>query len=141
LMQWLCRLVTPPGGRILDPFAGSGSTGEAAWREGFSCVLIEREPEYQADIAERLRLADKGPMARKARAIRQTVDHGPLFGGAANDNNGGGRQIYGHFADQDKRNGGGVSIMDTTVCLALRDTEGVFGPTDRPSGTLWKRKQ
>ena len=40
LMQYFCRLVTPPGGTILDPFAGSGTTGEAAWREGFNCVLI-----------------------------------------------------------------------------------------------------
>lgn len=83
LMQWLCRLVTPPGGTVLDPFAGSGSTGEAAWREGFRCVLIEREPEYQADIAERLRLADKGPLERRQRAIKQTADIGGLF---ANDN-------------------------------------------------------
>src|SRR5690606_32455931 len=83
LMQWLCRLVTPPGGTVLDPFAGSGSTGEAAWREGFQCVLIEREPEYQADIAERLRLADKGPLERRQRAIKQTTDIGGLF---ANDN-------------------------------------------------------
>lgn len=84
LMQWLCRLVTPPGGTVLDPFAGSGSTGEAAWREGFQCVLIEREPEYQADIAERLRLADKGPLERRKRAVKQADDAGPLFG--ANDN-------------------------------------------------------
>lgn len=83
LMQWLCRLVTPPGGTVLDPFAGSGSTGEAAWREGFQCVLIEREAEYQADIAERLRLADKGPLERRQRAIKQTADIGGLF---ANDN-------------------------------------------------------
>jgi DNA modification methylase len=40
LMQWLCRLVTPPGGTVLDPFSGTGSTGEAAFREGFSSVLI-----------------------------------------------------------------------------------------------------
>lgn len=83
LMQWLCRLVTPPGGTVLDPFAGSGSTGEAAWREGFQCVLIEREEEYQKDIAERLRLADKGPLERRARAIKQTNEIGGLF---ANDN-------------------------------------------------------
>lgn len=79
LMQWLCRLVTPPGGTVLDPFAGSGSTGEAAWREGFNCVLIEREEEYQADIAERLRLADKGPLERRQRAIKQSDDIGGLF--------------------------------------------------------------
>lgn len=83
LMQWLCRLVTPPGGLVLDPFAGSGSTGEAAWREGFRAILIEREEEYRADIAERLRLASAGPMERKARAIKQADnDNLPLFGGA-----------------------------------------------------------
>ena len=46
LMRWLCRLVTPPGGIVLDPFAGSGSTGKAAVLEGFGFVGIEREPEY-----------------------------------------------------------------------------------------------
>jgi site-specific DNA-methyltransferase (adenine-specific) len=54
LMRWLMRLVTPPGGLVLDPFAGSGTTGEAAFREGFRAVLIEREAEYQADIIRRL---------------------------------------------------------------------------------------
>jgi DNA methylase len=39
LMQYLCRLVTPPGGTVLDLFAGTGTTGEAAWREGFRAVL------------------------------------------------------------------------------------------------------
>lgn len=91
LMQWLCRLVTPPGGTVLDPFAGSGSTGEAAWREGFKCVLIEREEEYQADIAERLRLADKGPLERKARSIKQASAAGPLFGDNDNERGGAGR--------------------------------------------------
>ena len=46
LMRWLVRLVTPPGGTVLDPFAGSGTTGLAAQAEGFGAVLIEREPEY-----------------------------------------------------------------------------------------------
>lgn len=92
LMQWLCRLVTPPGGIVLDPFAGSGSTGEAAWREGFRAVLIEREEEYQADIAARLALADKGPRERKARAIKQGASAGPLFGD--NDNAAGGGQSH-----------------------------------------------
>jgi site-specific DNA-methyltransferase (adenine-specific) len=54
LMQWLCRLVTPPGGLILDPFAGSGSTGLAAMNEGFDCILIEREERFVADINRRL---------------------------------------------------------------------------------------
>jgi DNA modification methylase len=52
LMRWLCRLVTPKGGLILDPFTGSGTTGCAAVLEGFRFVGIEREAEYVA-IAER----------------------------------------------------------------------------------------
>nr|WP_260682516.1 site-specific DNA-methyltransferase [Pseudomonas aeruginosa] len=51
LMAYLVRLVTPPDGRVLDPFTGSGSTGKAAVREGFEFVGIEREPPYLA-IAE-----------------------------------------------------------------------------------------
>ena len=46
LMRYLCRLVTPPNGVILDPFMGSGSTGKAAVLEGFSFIGIEREAEY-----------------------------------------------------------------------------------------------
>jgi DNA modification methylase len=51
LMRWLCRLVTPPGGTVLDPFTGSGSTGIAALREGFDFIGIEREAEY-VEIAQ-----------------------------------------------------------------------------------------
>lgn len=51
LMAYLCRLVTPPGGVVLDPFMGSGSTGKAAVREGFHFMGIEMDPEYLA-IAE-----------------------------------------------------------------------------------------
>lgn len=54
LMQWLARLITPPAGTILDPFAGSGTTGAAAVAEGFSAILCERENEYVADIKRRL---------------------------------------------------------------------------------------
>jgi hypothetical protein len=46
LMRYLCRLVTPPGGTVLDPFMGSGSTGKAAVLEGFGFIGIEREAEY-----------------------------------------------------------------------------------------------
>lgn len=46
VMRWLCRLCTPPGGIVLDPFAGSGTTGVAAIEDGFSPILIEREEEY-----------------------------------------------------------------------------------------------
>lgn len=58
LMRYLCRLVTPPGGTVLDPFAGSGTTGQAAIAEGFNAILIEREAEYLADIRRRLDLDD-----------------------------------------------------------------------------------
>lgn len=50
LMRYLCRLVTPPGGVVLDPFMGSGSTGRAAVLEGFQFIGIEVEPAY-FDIA------------------------------------------------------------------------------------------
>jgi hypothetical protein len=46
LMRYLCRLITPPGGIVLDPFTGSGSTGKAAMAEGFRFIGIEREAEY-----------------------------------------------------------------------------------------------
>ena len=51
LMRYLCRLVTPPGGVVLDPFTGSGSTGKAAMLEGFRFIGCELSDEY-ADIAE-----------------------------------------------------------------------------------------
>lgn len=54
LMRWLIRLVTPPGGIILDPFGGSGSTGVAARAENVRCILIEREAEYLEIIRNRL---------------------------------------------------------------------------------------
>lgn len=59
LMAWLVRLVTPPGGLVLDPFMGSGSTGVAALREGFHFLGIEREAEYVA-IARRRLAAELG---------------------------------------------------------------------------------
>jgi DNA modification methylase len=46
LMRWLVRLITPPGGTVLDPFLGSGTTGIAAVREGLSFVGVEMSPEY-----------------------------------------------------------------------------------------------
>jgi site-specific DNA-methyltransferase (adenine-specific) len=52
LMEYLVRMVTPPGGTVLDPFAGSGTTGCACAKLGFQFIGIEREPEYAA-IAEK----------------------------------------------------------------------------------------
>ena len=60
LMRWLCRLVTPKGGSILDPFCGSGTTGRAAVAEGFSFIGIELSEEYAA-IA-RARIAEYAPL-------------------------------------------------------------------------------
>jgi len=54
LMRWLVRLVTPPGGVVLDPFAGSGTTLEAAIVEGFRCIGIEREADYLPLIDQRI---------------------------------------------------------------------------------------
>ena len=54
LMRWLVRLVTPPNGTVLDPFAGSGTTLVAAKAEGFNAIGIEREAEYVAIIKARV---------------------------------------------------------------------------------------
>ena len=54
LMRWLVRLVTPPGGTVLEPFAGSGTTVEACIVEGFHCVAIEREADYLPLIMQRI---------------------------------------------------------------------------------------
>jgi len=75
LMRYLCRLVTPVGGVVLDPFAGSGSTGKAAVLEGFQFIGIEREPEY-VDIAR----------ARISAALGAHADAG-ILRGAENDEN------------------------------------------------------
>jgi DNA modification methylase len=54
LMRWLIRLVTPPGGVLLDPFAGSGTTGVAAKLEGRKATLIELDEQYCEIAAKRL---------------------------------------------------------------------------------------
>jgi site-specific DNA-methyltransferase (adenine-specific) len=59
LIRYLCRLITPPHGTVLDPFAGSGSTGEAAVLEQFNPILIEREAAYIPDIKARLARAGR----------------------------------------------------------------------------------
>lgn len=69
LMRWLVRLVTPPGGTVLEPFAGSGTTAEACVLEGFRCIAIEREAAYLPLI-----------VARLSKPLQPALD---IFGGAA----------------------------------------------------------
>ena len=61
LMRYLCRLVTPPGGVVLDPFMGSGSTGKAAVLEGFRFIGCELSAEYLAIAEARIRAAQPKP--------------------------------------------------------------------------------
>ena len=74
LMRWLVRLVTPPGGTVLEPFAGSGTTAEACIIEGFDCIAIEKGDEYLPLIMQRIHRR-RDPVA----AIRQTGDELGLF--------------------------------------------------------------
>jgi DNA modification methylase len=74
LMRWLVRLVTPPGGTVLEPFAGSGTTVEACIVEGFQCIAIEKGDEYLPLIMQRIHRR-RDPVA----AIRQTGDELGLF--------------------------------------------------------------
>ena len=95
LMAYLCRLITPPGGTILDPFMGSGSTGKAAVLEGFNFVGIEREDEYMPIAEARiawavLRAEDKvvdreqvGEVAAPAQPANDNPSQEDLFSGAA----------------------------------------------------------
>jgi hypothetical protein len=62
LMRYLCRLVTPPDGVVLDPFMGSGSTGKAAVLEGFRFIGIEREAEYLEIARGRIQLPEQGSL-------------------------------------------------------------------------------
>jgi hypothetical protein len=73
-MRWLVRLVTPPGGVCLDPFAGSGTTVEACILEGFRCIGIEREADYLPLITQRIHRR-RDPVE----AVRASGDDGGLF--------------------------------------------------------------
>jgi len=74
LMKYLCRLITPPNGIVLDPFAGSGSTGKAALQEGFRFIGIEKEKEY-CDIAnKRIWVKDKKEKTKKNEKSTKIVE-------------------------------------------------------------------
>lgn len=91
LCQWLCRLVTPPGGTILDPFMGSGSTGKGAILEGFSFIGIEREDEYMPIAEARIKWAvdqvssPVSHVAKKAKSHANDNNTADLFYHAASD--------------------------------------------------------
>lgn len=74
IMRWLVRLVTPEGGTVLEPFAGSGTTVEACILEGFRCIAIEREADYLPLIQQRIHRR-RDPVA----AVKATGDDGGLF--------------------------------------------------------------
>jgi site-specific DNA-methyltransferase (adenine-specific) len=59
LMRYLCRLITPPNGIVLDPFTGSGSTGTGALLEGLRFVGFEQSAEYVAIAQARIRYAEQ----------------------------------------------------------------------------------
>ena len=77
LMRWLVRLVTPPGGVVLEPFAGSGTTVEACILERFRCVAIEREADYLPLITQRIHRRLDPVQAVKTAAANDEPD---LFG-------------------------------------------------------------
>ncbi len=83
LMQHCVRLVVPPGGLVLDPFAGTGTTGEAAFREGMRAVLIERDPKHCGMIAKRMAYAVSSLDARRTEARRAKAARKAAAGGAA----------------------------------------------------------
>jgi DNA modification methylase len=78
LMRWLVRLVTPPGGTVLEPFAGSGTTVEACLLEGFQCIAIEREADYLPLIVQRINRR-RDPV----KAILASGEEDTLFGSAS----------------------------------------------------------
>ena len=80
LMRWLVRMVTPPGGTVLDPFAGSGTTLEAAMLEGFDSIGIEREADYLPLIRARIERATAA-LAAQAKADADTLF--PIDGAAS----------------------------------------------------------
>ena len=67
-------MITPPNGTVLDMFAGTGTTGQAAMLEGFKSVLIEREVEYVEDIERRMKLVfEKTPLKREKNSTDGTT--------------------------------------------------------------------
>ncbi|TGV64114.1 site-specific DNA-methyltransferase, partial [Mesorhizobium sp. M00.F.Ca.ET.158.01.1.1] len=74
LLQYLIRHITPAGGVVLDMFAGSGTTAEAAKREGFDCILMEAEPEYLEFLHTRFHFASDTDIGINALAQKGATD-------------------------------------------------------------------
>jgi site-specific DNA-methyltransferase (adenine-specific) len=128
LMRYLCRLVTPPGGVVLDPFAGTGTTGEAALLEGFYPILIELEPEYVKDI--KIRLADTKSTAA-ARTEPMEMKFTPAQGQETKETDMS-KQKQMQFSMRDDipgpgRSENGRKIIDCEECNAKGIEEGAFG--------------
>lgn len=86
LMRWICRLLTPKGGTLLDPFMGSGSTLKAAVLENFTCIGIEMDADYFA-IAE-ARVSHVSPdavMVKATNPIKPTTKAVPVQAGLFED--------------------------------------------------------
>jgi len=90
VMAWLIRLVCPPGGLVLDPFAGSGTTGVAAVREGRRAILIERDAKHAATCRRRVAWAQGQGGLTAQEALKPKIRENaaalsgagtPLFGG------------------------------------------------------------
>jgi DNA modification methylase len=65
-MRWLCRLICPPGGTVIDPFLGSGTTGLACLAEGLDFLGIESDPEWFAVAERRFAVAERRIAADRA---------------------------------------------------------------------------
>ncbi len=78
LMRYLCRLITPPGGTVLDPFLGSGSTGKAAMLEGFDFIGVDLSQEY-VDISRARIEHARNQVEEKARAEHSEKQKPKLF--------------------------------------------------------------
>jgi site-specific DNA-methyltransferase (adenine-specific) len=111
LMRHLCKLITPLGGTVLDPFAGSGTTGEAALLEGFNSILIEQNAEYIKDIERRLAAPlEVRTKQRKVEDRMKTVRRDEIGVG-----------------DEVGRDEQGRRLIDCVACPKKRTPEAAFG--------------
>lgn len=77
-MSYLCKLITPPNGIVLDPFMGSGSTGKGAVLEGFQFIGMDMEQEYceiaEARIEFALRSLEKSAPVKKTKTVKRDAE-------------------------------------------------------------------